>query len=382
LTSLTLTIRAIRTSAVHVPMKRALGTSARRMDTAPLVLIDVETEEGISGRAYVFCYLPAATAAVEAILREASTQVTGDRVAPVDLKAKLARHFRLLGVRGLVTMALAGLDGACWDALAVAAGVPLVELLGGTVRPVRAYNSNGLSLNPGSGTGNQGSRVRGSRFEALADEAEELLSEGGFTAVKLRLGYAAAADDLAAFEAVRKRVPEDTVLMADYNQALTVTEALQRGRVLDQKGLAWIEEPIRHDDYAGNATLTRELATPIQIGENFDGPYAMADAIAARACDYAMPDFARIGGVSGWLEAAALAQAAGIELSSHLYPEFSAHLLAATPTCHWLEYVDWASPILQRPIEIRDGQAVIPSRPGAGIQWDEDAVNRYRATLK
>ena len=382
MTSLTLTIRAIRTSAVHVPMKRALGTSARRMDTAPLVLIDVETEEGISGRAYVFCYLPAATAAVEAILREASTQVTGDRVAPVDLKAKLARHFRLLGVRGLVTMALAGLDGACWDALAVAAGVPLVELLGGTVRPVRAYNSNGLSLNPGSGTGNQGSRVRGSRFEALADEAEELLSEGGFTAVKLRLGYAAAADDLAAFEAVRKRVPEDTVLMADYNQALTVTEALQRGRVLDQKGLAWIEEPIRHDDYAGNATLTRELATPIQIGENFDGPYAMADAIAARACDYAMPDFARIGGVSGWLEAAALAQAAGIELSSHLYPEFSAHLLAATPTCHWLEYVDWASPILQRPIEIRDGQAVIPSRPGAGIQWDEDAVNRYRATLK
>jgi mandelate racemase len=379
LTSLTLTIRAIRTVAVHVPMKRALATSARRMDTAPLVLIDVDTEEAITGRAYVFCYLPAATGAVEAILREAATPVTGDRVAPVDLKAKLARHFRLLGVRGLVTMALAGFDAACWDALAVAAGVPLVELLGGSVRPVRAYNSNGLSLRPGSGIGDQGAGVRGSRFEALADEAEELLNEGGFTAVKLRLGYAAAADDVAALKAVRKRVPEGTVLMADYNQALTVTEALQRGRVLDHEGLAWIEEPIRHDDYAGNATLVRELATPIQIGENFDGPYAMAEAIAARACDYAMPDVARIGGVSGWLEAAALAQTAGIEMSSHLYPEFSVHLLAATPTCHWLEYVDWASPILQQPIEIRDGQAIIPSRPGAGIQWDDDAVNRYRA---
>jgi len=352
------------------------------MDTAPLVLIDVDTEEGVSGRAYVFCYLPAATTAVEAILREAATRVTGDRVAPVDLNAKLARHFRLLGIRGIVTMALAGFDAACWDALAVAAGVPLVEFLGGSVRPVRAYNSNGLSLRPGPGIGDQGSGVRGSRFEALADEAAELLEEGGFTAVKLRLGYAAAADDLAAVEAVRKRVPAGTVVMADYNQALTVAEALQRGRALDGEGLAWIEEPIRHDDYAGNATLVRELATPIQIGENFDGPYAIADAIAAHACDYAMPDFARIGGVSGWLEAAALAQAAGIELSSHLYPEFSAHLLAATPTCHWLEYVDWASPILQRPIEIRDGQAVIPSRPGAGIQWDEDAVNRYRATLK
>ena len=369
--TLTLTIRAVRTVAVHVPMKRPLGTSARRMDTAPLVLIDVDTEEAISGRAYVFCYLPAATAAVEALLREAATRVTGDRVAPVDLHAKLARHFRLLGVRGLVTMALAGFDAACWDALAVAAGVPLVELLGGTVRPVRAYNSNGLSIrNSGVGTRDSSS---------LADEAEELLEEGGFSAVKLRLGYGAVADDLAALKAVRTRVPDTTVVMADYNQALTVTEAVQRGRTLDDEGLAWIEEPIRHDDYAGNATLVRELATPIQIGENFDGPHAMADAIAARACDYAMPDFARIGGVSGWLEAAALAQAAGIEMSSHLYPEFSAHLLAATPTCHWLEYVDWAAPVLEQPIEIRNGEAIIPNRPGAGIQWDEDAVNRYRA---
>ena len=379
MTSLTLTIRAVRTVAVHVPMKRPLGTSARRMDTAPLVLIDVDTEEGISGRAYVFCYLPAATAAVEAILRDAATRVTGDRVAPVDLNAKLARHFRLLGVRGLVTMALAGFDAACWDALAVAAGVPLVEFLGGSVRPVRAYNSNGLSLTePGSGIRDPGSGDRGS-WSRLADEAEELLEEGGFSAVKLRLGYEAAADDLAAVDAVRTRVPARTVLMADYNQALTVAEALRRGRALDSEGLAWIEEPVRHDDYGGNATLVRELATPIQIGENFDGPYAMADAIAVHACDYAMPDFARIGGVSGWLEAAALAQAAGVEMSSHLYPEFSAHLLAATPTCHWLEYVDWASPILRQPIEIRDGQALIPNRPGAGIEWDDEAVERYRA---
>jgi mandelate racemase len=374
LTSLTLTIRAVRTVAVHVPMKRPLGTSARRMDTAPLVLIDIDTEERISGRAYVFCYLPAATAAVESILSEVAARVTGDRVAPVDLNAKLARHFRLLGVHGLVTMALAGFDAACWDALAIAAGVPLVELLGGSIRPVRAYNSNGLSIR------DSGFRIRDS--SALADEAEELLEEGGFSAVKLRLGYAAVADDLAAVKAVRQRVPDGTVVMADYNQALTVAEALQRGRALDHEGLVWIEEPIRHDDYAGNAALARELATPIQIGENFDGPYAMADAIAAHACDYAMPDFARIGGVSGWLEAAALAQAAGIEMSSHLYPEFSAHLLAATPTCHWLEYVDWASPVLEKPIEIRDGQAVISNRPGAGIQWNADAVNRYRATVR
>src|SRR5258705_4961540 len=125
----TLTIRTVRTTAVHVPMKRALGTSARRMDIAPLVLIDLDTEEGVTGRAYVFCYLPAATVGVEAIVREAAAHVKGDRIKPADLNARLARHFRLLGVHGIVTMALAGFDAACWDALAVAKGVPLVELL-------------------------------------------------------------------------------------------------------------------------------------------------------------------------------------------------------------------------------------------------------------
>jgi mandelate racemase len=373
-----LTLRAVRTTAVHVPMKRPLGTSARRMDIAPLVLIDVDTNEGVTGRAYVFCYLPAATAAVEALVREAAARVNGDAVAPVDLNAKLARHFRLLGVRGVVTMALAGFDAACWDALAVAAGVPLVNLLGGSARPVRAYNSNGLSLRSGSAIGASGSGAVRSPFDELADEAEDLLGEGGFTAVKLRLGYDSVDDDVAALKAVRQRVPDGTVIMADYNQALTVAQALQRGRALDNEGLAWIEEPIRHDDYAGNAILARELATPIQIGENFDGPNAMADAIAARACDYAMPDFGRIGGVSGWLQATALAQAAGIEMSSHLYPEFSAHLLAVTPTCDWLEYVDWAAPVLEHPLEIRDGHAIIADRPGAGLSWAEDAVARYK----
>src|SRR4029077_9234929 len=129
-------------------------------------------------------------------------------------------------------------------------------------------------------------------------------------------------------------------------------EALQRGRALDREGLAWIEEPIRHDDYRGNAELTRELATPIQIGENFDGPHAMADALRAQACDYAMPDFARIGGVSGWVAAGESAASPRVRVSPPLYPESRPPLLAVPPPCHWLEYVDWAAPVLSAPIEI------------------------------
>jgi mandelate racemase len=166
--------------------------------------------------------------------------------------------------------------------------------------------------------------------------------------------------------------------MVDFNQALSVHEAGRRGHALDGEGLAWIEEPIRHDDYAGAATLARELKTPIQIGENFNGPHAMAEALAASACDLVMPDLARIGGVTGWMQAAGLAAARGIPMSSHLFPETSAHLLAATPTCHWLEYVDWATVLVQEPLMIEDGHAIVPDRPGCGMIWDEKAVEKYR----
>ncbi len=213
--------------------------------------------------------------------------------------------------------------------------------------------------------------------EAAADEAEALL-EGGFRAIKLRLGYPGLDADLAAVRAVRRRVSGNILLMVDFNQALTVAEAIRRGRALEGEGIYWIEEPIRHDDYPGNAEVAAALATPVQIGENFSGPQAMAAALGAKACDYVMPDLERIGGVSGWQQAAALAAAAGIEMSSHLFPESSSHLLAATPTAHWLEYVDWANPILREPVRIVDGAAVVPDRPGSGLEWDEDAVERYR----
>ena len=117
---------------------------------------------------------------------------------------------------------------------------------------------------------------------------------------------------------------------------------------------------------------------PIQIGENFSETYAMAAAIRAGACDYVMPDLERIGGVTGWREAAAVADEARMPMSSHLFPEVSAHLLAATPTAHRLEYVDWAAPLLEEPLAIVDGMARASTRPGNGLEWNAEAVRRYR----
>jgi mandelate racemase len=305
-----------------------------------------------------------AAGAIARVLDDAIEGVAGDRLAPLEVAAKLARRYRLIGVQGIVRMALAGLDVALWDALSIAAGLPLVSFLGGSPRPIPAYNSNGLGL---------------MAAEKVADEAEELLGHG-FRAIKLRLGRAERRDDLVAVRAVRGRLPDEAALMVDYNQALSVADAMDRGRALEGEGIYWIEEPIRHDDYLGCASLAHALSTPIQIGENFSGVQAMAAALAAGASDYVMPDLERIGGVTGWQRAAGLAMAAGVEMSSHLFPEVSAHLLAVTPTCHWLEYVDWATPVLAEPLRIVEGMATAPNRPGTGLVWDDAAVKRFRMT--
>jgi len=342
-------------------MKLPLGTSAGTLRSAALLLIDLETEEGVTGRSYLFCYLRAAAPAISAMLTEVERTAKGDRLVPADLWGKLARRFKLIGVQGIVRMAMSGFDVACWDALAVAADNPLVTLLGGQPCRVRAYNSNGLGL---------------MAPEAAADEAEKLL-EGGFRAVKLRLGYPTLAADLAAVRAVRKRLPDGIELMVDFNQALSAAEALERCRAIDSEGITWIEEPIRHDDFRSSAALARELTTPVQIGENFSLPEQMAEALEAKACDLVMPDLERIGGVTGWRRAASLAAERKLPMSSHLFPETSAHLLAVTPTCHYLEYVDWANAILAEPMKIVDGDAVIPDRPGSAMSWNEEAVKRY-----
>lgn len=356
-----LTIRAIRSRAVSPPMRNPLGTSAARMTHAPFVLIDLETEEGVTGRAHVFCYMEIAAPAICRTVDKAAEALIGQTVIPARIEQILRTNFRLLGLPGTIGMALSGIDVACWDAVALAANLPLARLLGAERDQIPAYNSNGLSLDDP---------------EALGEEALRLQA-AGFDAVKIRLGRTNAEDDLRAVQNVRAAIGQTALLMADYNQALTVAEAMARGKMLEGEGLAWIEEPIAHDDLPGNARLKATLQTPVQIGENFHGPNAMDNAIALNASDYMMPDLMRIGGVSGWLRAATMADRAGVPLSSHLYPEVSLHLLAASPTAHWLEYVDWGEPFLQQGITIENGMARVSEAPGTGVTWDEDAVAAF-----
>ena len=365
MTQIPLTLKSVRARPVLVPLKRPIVSRVGLFREWPLILIDLYTNEGVVGHSYLEPYLKQSMRYIIPAIEDLAAAAKGMPIAPFDSYRRGIGSLHLVGREGVSLIAVSGLDMAMWDAMAKAADMPLAAYLGGTVGPIPAYNSNGLWLTP---------------VNELAAEAAALVAEGRFTGLKLRLGRDKLANDLAAIAAVREGAGADVKLMVDFNQGLTLGDALLRCHALDDQGLYWFEEPTTYDNIPGFAQLTRELKTPVQLGENFYGPRLMYQALLARAGDYVMPDMMRIGGVSGWMRSAAVTSAAGIPMSTHLYPEISAHVMRVTDTAHWLEWQDWADLILTEPFQLKDGNIIVPDKPGQGIDWDEKAVAKFALT--
>jgi mandelate racemase len=359
-------IVGIRARALAVPLRRPLATSFGLFTHGPFLAVDLETRGGVPGRVMAFTFHKLGLKLVPPVLEELARFAEGRPLTYPEMPAfhdACQKKLMLLGHEGVTQLALSILDMAAHDALARAAGVPLWRLLGGRPVDLAAYNSCGLGIAPA---------------ETAAREARELAAEhGGFRHIKMRLGRPAPADDVAALTAVQSAIGPDLQLSVDFNQALSATGALAACRAIDDLGLAWIEEPVAYDDYPTQARLANKLATPLQIGETWWHWRVAKRAIEMGASDYIMPDVLRIGGVTGWLRVARAAEMAGIPLSSHLSPEYSAHLLAVTPTRHWLEYMDWAQDLITDPVVPKKGIARPGDGPGAGVAWNEAALARH-----
>lgn len=358
----TLTYESVVVRPTLVPLRRQVVSRVGFFDQWPVILIDLYTKEGIVGHSYLEPYLKQSARYIVPAVQDLVQARIGSTLAPIADFQSGRKSLNLIGYEGVAMIANAGIDMAAWDALAKAANRPLAVLLGGSIGPVPAYNSNGLWLTEPA---------------TLAQEASELVREGGFKGLKLRLGRDKLADDLEAIRQVRSAVGDDIHIMVDFNQGLTLGDAIHRCNALDDAGLYWFEEPTTYNNLEGYAQLARDLKTPLQLGENFYGPRELYRALQIGAGDYVMPDMMRIGGVSGWLRSVGIAAAAGVEVSTHLYPEVSAHLMRVTETAHWLEWQDWADPVLQEPFSVEDSKLIIPNRPGIGISWDEKAVKKY-----
>jgi mandelate racemase len=354
-------IRQWRVRTVRVPLPEPHNTASGTVAESPLVLTDVACDDGSVGHSVVFTYTQAALKPTADLVANFGSWFIGETSAPLEIEARIARRLRLLGPQGLTGMAAAAIDMALWDAAASRQGVPLCNVLGATPRPVPAYGAVGYD-------GVQGS----------ARTAEHWVKRG-FTGVKAKIGYPTLAEDLAVVRAMRSAVGPDVAIMVDYNQSLTPTEAISRVCALDGDGLVWVEEPTLAHDYAGHARIAQAAATPIQCGENWWGVLDLRHALDAGASDYVMPDVMKIGGVTGWMRAVALLGARNVRVSNHLWPEISAQLLAAVPTAHWLEYVDWWNPVLAEPLSIEKGMAITAGAVASGIAWNESAIEKYAA---
>jgi len=338
-----------------------------------LCLVKITDEEGRVGWGESVTMWTEASAATRAVVEGMAPLVVGrDALANETIWRSLKEHAWWYGYAGgIASFAIAAIDIALWDLKGKTLGAAVVDLLGGAVheRLPAVASCHGHYESIGE----------------MADEAAEWLATG-MHGVKVgfgkrgnaRLGYEHERD-VAYVKAVREAIGPDKSIMIDLGYAIRwdVTTAVERTRAMEEHGLAWIEEPLAASDDRGHARLAELLETPIQLGESWWSPEAMRRCLAAGACGKAMLDAARIGGVTGWLAASELAEGAGLGLSSHTFIEFSAHLLAASPTADWIEYLDHAGPVLAAPTRVVDGAVAPAASPGAGIEWDEDAVARW-----
>jgi mandelate racemase len=354
-----LTIKSINTRAILAPLTRPITTANATIEKAPLLLFDIQTQQGVVGHSYLFTYTPLVLKPLAGLVANIAEMQIGKSVSPITRFGDLEQTFRLLGRQGLIAMAMAGIDMALWDAFGKAQNLSVAELLGADTNAIPCYDSHGV-------------------FDRERDVAtiEHSLAMG-FEAIKFKIGSGTVADDVTTLRTIREITGPDIRLMVDYNQSLSSAEAIRRIHRLEHEfDLDWVEEPVPAEDFIGHKRIRQAVNTPIQTGENWWLPDDAARAIDAEICDHAMLDVMKIGGITGWTRAASLAAAASLPISSHIFIEASAHAMAATPNRNILEYLDVASAILVDPYEIQNG-TLTPKGPGLGIAWNATALQKH-----
>jgi L-alanine-DL-glutamate epimerase-like enolase superfamily enzyme len=358
-------ITRLAVDVLRVPVDRPYVAGARTVDANWHVLARITTSDGVEGFGYIVYPRSDLMTAIGHAARELGEPLIGMSVLePEAAWDRLARRGDWVGPGGLLHAALAPLDIAVWDAAGKTLGQPLHRLLGGYRDRVPAYGSDGLwySLSP----------------QELAAAARRHVDDG-FDAVKLRIGKEPTAErEAQRVRAVREAVGPDVRIMVDATESWTLRQARETGRVLQEAGIAWLEDPVHHLDVAGLAELRRELTVPVTGGEHLYHLDAFRTLLEARAVDVVILDLARVGGITPWRKIAALAQAHRVPVCGHVVPEIQVHLLAAVPNAHLVEYVPRSERILTAMPRREGRELVAPSAPGLGLALDGDAVQRYR----
>jgi L-alanine-DL-glutamate epimerase-like enolase superfamily enzyme len=353
-------VTAVETLPVPVPLASPIGSALGAIHSFGCILVTVRTDAGISGENLIFTLNGRRTKVLRQMVDELADLVVGRDAGHIaDFWARAWKDINFLGHKGVPVVGISAIDGALWDAFGKASGLPLYRLLGGAKTVVPAYQSAGLWLS--------------SSTAELVAEAERFLAQG-FKAMKMRLGSADPDTDIARVKAVRDTIGPQIKLMADANQGLNEAQAIRLGRRLEPFDLTWFEEPLPAWDLEGLARVSAALDTPIASGETEYTRYGFRRMLELRSADILMPDLQRVGGVSEFMRVGHMAESHDVPVSSHLFPETSIQVLGALANAIYLEYMPWFSKLYHEELEFKDGNAIVPERPGWGFTFNHDYV--------
>jgi L-alanine-DL-glutamate epimerase-like enolase superfamily enzyme len=349
--------------SIELPVTLSDSTHGQ-MSRFELVTARIRDADGTEGVGYTFT-VGANGAAVHATLeRDLAPRLEGERADLIEAlwqKMWWATHYG--GRGGAAAMAISAADMALWDLKARRHGVPLWTLLGGHDPKVPCY-AGGIDLD--------------FPLERLLAQTDENLGKG-FRAIKMKVGRARLSEDVARVKAMRDHLGPDFALMVDANMRWTPDQAIGAARALQRFGPLWLEEPTIPDDVLGHARIVREGGLPVATGENLHTLYEFAQMIHAGGVTYPEPDVTNCGGVTVFMKVARLAEAYNLPVTSHGAHDVTVHLLAACPNRSYLEAHGFGlERYIAQPLQIDDGFAVAPDRPGHGIEFDWAALERCR----
>ncbi|KAF2418080.1 mandelate racemase/muconate lactonizing enzyme family protein [Microbacterium sp. B35-30] len=351
-------VESIELAILSVPLARPMSDAKvltgrqRPMAEISVLLAEVRTAHGLYGLGFSYSTRAGGPAQYAHAVEIAHAALGLD---PSDI-GRIGDRLRWAGAAagraGIALQAIAAIDIALFDVKARRAGLPLAKLLGAHRDSVRVYNTSGGYLNTPLGE--------------VLDNVDRSI-EAGLGGIKLKVGQPDVRADLDRVHAVHERIAGRVPLMVDANQQWDRSTALTCGRLLEEFGLAWIEEPIDAHDFVGLSDLAARLDTPIASGEMLSGVADVARLIEQRGADIVQADAPRLGGVSPYLRVAELADQAHLDMAPHFVMELHVHLAAAYSREPWVEHFDWLKPLFDERCEIRDGRMLLPTAAGIGL---------------
>jgi L-alanine-DL-glutamate epimerase-like enolase superfamily enzyme len=357
-------VTRLRTALAHVPFTPPIDGGPIMLRSAGCVLVFLETDDGAIGEGVAFVLNNVRIKVIHELILSLEPLIVGtDVAASSEFTQRAWRDLTFIGHAGVSIIGLSAVECALWDLRAKAANLNVAHMLGALRTAVPIYHSGGLWISRD--------------IDALQREAGDFVSRG-YRAMKMRLGRYPVEIEVARVRAVREAIGPDIALMADINQQLTVEQAIRLGRQLEEFKLTWLEEPVHYLDHAGEAAVAAALNTPIASGETEYTSRGMQEMLRLHSADILMPDLQRMGGPGELIKAAKLAEAQGVPISPHLFPEMSLSLVAAISNGSYLEYMPWLEPLYRERIVLdKAGCAVVPDRPGWGFSFDPAAVKSF-----